>query len=120
MTCTPAIYHNLSSIVVEHEGFYTVCFKVAMVQMGRHQINGFPISCTDVSMVILTCMNIITMFMHIAAYHTLKECAQQKGVLMEKIQVTNKIKAKRKQLESLREELRVLGTLYIHHSVQNL
>ena len=46
----------------------------------------------------------------LAAYHTLKECAQQKGVLTEKIQTTNeKIKAKRKQLESLREELRVLG-----------
>ena len=45
-----------------------------------------------------------------AAYHTLKDCAEQKGALSAKIEATNeKIRAKRKQLESLREELTVLG-----------
>ena len=45
-----------------------------------------------------------------AAYHTLKDCAEQKKNLSAKIETTNeKIKTKRKQLESLREELKVLG-----------
>ena len=47
---------------------------------------------------------------HAAAYHTLKDCAEQKGALSAKIETTNeKIRAKRKQLEGLREELRILG-----------
>lgn len=45
-----------------------------------------------------------------AAYHTLKDCAEQKKNLSTKIETTNeKIKTKRKQLENLREELKVLG-----------
>ena len=58
-------------------------------------------------------MAICDMCMHLAAaYHTLKDCAEQKKNLSTKIETTNeKIKTKRKQLENLREELKVLGKL---------
>ena len=52
--------------------------------------------------------------LYIVAYHTLKECSQQKVGLTEKIELTNeKIKAKRKELERLREELKILGTFFL-------
>ena len=44
------------------------------------------------------------------AYKTLKDCGEQKETLTTHIEETNdKIRNKRKHLESLREELRVLG-----------
>ena len=51
-----------------------------------------------------------------AAYHTLKDCAEQKGVLSAKIESTNEsIRLKRKQLEGIREELRILGeSIHVH------
>lgn len=49
---------------------------------------------------------------HAEAYVTLSECAEQKQELQEKIdESTKKIAVKRKQMEGLREELRVLGWL---------
>ena len=48
--------------------------------------------------------------MHTEAYVTLSDCANQKDELQQKIDESNeKIGNKRKQMESLREELRVLG-----------
>ena len=49
------------------------------------------------------------------AYVTLMECAGQKEVLKEKIEESNKkIGIKRRQMEDLREELRVLGETFLN------
>ena len=49
---------------------------------------------------------------HSAAYYTLKECEEVKEQLAVKISDTNyKIGDKRKHLENLRKELKVLGEL---------
>ena len=49
---------------------------------------------------------------HAAAYHTLKDCAEHKAGLTKTIEETNdKIKRKRKHLEVLRGDLKVLGKM---------
>ena len=55
------------------------------------------------------------------AYVTLSDCATQKGELQQRMEESNrKIGEKRKQMESLREELRVLGQPFLQESSYHL